>query len=130
MTHERSVKSVLCDLVSPSCRLSYVNTLGSHEGPVSVVATSPTLGDIASVCTALSRPSRTSTTANSKMWGKCSGTKKNFEIGGKQRRFGIINHGLLFSIVFCGATLYLTMFFQLQITFAPSVLSLTSFSKP
>ncbi|CAI8030834.1 Lysosomal-trafficking regulator [Geodia barretti] len=45
-------------------RLSYVNTLGSHEGPVSVVATSPTLGDIASVCTALSRPSRTSTTAN------------------------------------------------------------------
>jgi WD40 repeat protein len=46
-------------------RLSYVNTLGSHEGPVSVVATSPTLGDIASVCTALSsRPSKTSTTAN------------------------------------------------------------------
>ena len=32
-------------------RLSYVNTLAGHEGAVSVVATSPTLGDIASVCT-------------------------------------------------------------------------------
>ena len=33
------------------CRLSYVHSLVGHEGPVSVVATSPTLGDIASVCT-------------------------------------------------------------------------------
>ena len=34
-----------------ACRLSYVKSLAGHEGPVNVVATSPTLGDIASVCT-------------------------------------------------------------------------------
>ena len=32
-------------------RLCYVNSLAGHEGPVSVIATSPTLGDIATVCT-------------------------------------------------------------------------------
>ena len=32
-------------------RLSYVNSLVGHEGPVQVIATSPTLGDIATVCT-------------------------------------------------------------------------------
>lgn len=32
------------------CRLSYVNSLPDHEGPVTAVATSPTLGDIATVC--------------------------------------------------------------------------------
>jgi len=32
------------------CRLCYVNSLADHEGPVTVVATSPTLGDIATVC--------------------------------------------------------------------------------
>ena len=35
-------------------RLSYVNSLVGHEGEVSVVATSPTLGDIASVCSSKS----------------------------------------------------------------------------
>lgn len=33
------------------CRLCYVNSLPEHDGPVSVLATSPTLGDIATVCT-------------------------------------------------------------------------------
>ena len=31
-------------------RLSYVNTLAGHEGVLSVIATSSTLGDIATVC--------------------------------------------------------------------------------
>ena len=34
----------------PSLRLSYVNSLNGHEGTVAVIATSPTLGDIATVC--------------------------------------------------------------------------------
>ena len=34
------------------CRLCYVNTLGPHEGPVSIVAVSSTLGDIAVLCKA------------------------------------------------------------------------------
>lgn len=33
-------------------RLAYVNSLMGHEGPVQVIATSPTLGDIATVCAA------------------------------------------------------------------------------
>lgn len=45
-------------------RLSYVNTLKGHEGPVTVIATSPTLGDIASVCSSISRSSKPSTTSN------------------------------------------------------------------
>lgn len=31
-------------------RLTYVNTLSDHEGRVTVIATSSTLGDIATVC--------------------------------------------------------------------------------
>lgn len=33
-----------------SSSICYVNSLRDHEGPVTAVATSPTLGDIVTVC--------------------------------------------------------------------------------